>query len=49
MLNMRSFANFLKRNSKDAQVEIRDIAAKMLELVQGSKETHLSLHLAHLS
>ena len=36
MFNMRSFANFLKlRNSKDAQVEIRDIAAKMLELVQG--------------
>ena len=34
--NMRSFANFLKlRNSEHAQVEIRDIAAKMLELVQG--------------
>jgi thymidylate synthase (FAD) len=36
MFNMRSFANFLKlRNSEHAQVEIRDIAAKMLELVQG--------------
>ena len=34
--NMRSFANFLKlRNSEHAQVEIRDIAAKMLELVEG--------------
>ena len=34
--NMRSFANFQKlRNSEHAQVEIRDIAAKMLELVQG--------------
>ena len=36
MFNMRSFANFLKlRNSEHAQVEIRDIAGKMLELVQG--------------
>ena len=36
MFNMRSFANFLKlRNSEHAQVEIREIAAKMLELVQG--------------
>jgi thymidylate synthase (FAD) len=34
--NMRSFANFLKlRNSEHAQVEIREIAAKMLELVEG--------------
>ncbi len=33
--NMRSFANFLKlRNSEHAQVEIREIAAKMLELVE---------------
>jgi thymidylate synthase (FAD) len=33
--NMRSFANFQKlRNSEHAQVEIREIAAKMLELVQ---------------
>lgn len=33
--NMRSFANFQKlRNSEHAQVEIRDIAAKMLELVE---------------
>jgi thymidylate synthase (FAD) len=33
--NMRSFANFLKlRNSEHAQVEIRDIAAEMLELVK---------------
>jgi thymidylate synthase (FAD) len=36
MFNMRSFANFLKlRNSEHAQVEIREIAAKMLELVEG--------------
>tara|TARA_Y100000589_G_C27073367_1_gene596391 strand:+ start:407 stop:1036 length:630 start_codon:yes stop_codon:yes gene_type:complete len=36
MFNMRSFANFQKlRNSEHAQVEIREIAAKMLELVQG--------------
>lgn len=35
MFNMRSFANFLKlRNSEHAQVEIREIAAKMLELVE---------------
>lgn len=34
--NMRSFANFLKlRNSEHAQKEIREIAAKMLELVKG--------------
>jgi thymidylate synthase (FAD) len=33
--NMRSFANFLKlRMSEDAQVEIRNIAANMLELVR---------------
>jgi thymidylate synthase (FAD) len=33
--NMRSFANFLKlRLSEHAQVEIRDIAAQMLKLVQ---------------
>ena len=33
--NMRSFANFQKlRNSEHAQVEIREIAAKMLELVE---------------
>jgi thymidylate synthase ThyX len=32
---MRSFANFLKlRLSEHAQVEIRDIAAQMLKLVQ---------------
>ena len=36
MFNMRSFANFQKlRNSEHAQVEIREIAAKMLELVEG--------------
>ena len=36
MFNMRSFANFQKlRNSEHAQVEIREIAAMMLELVQG--------------
>lgn len=35
MFNMRSFANFQKlRNSEHAQLEIRDIAVKMLELVQ---------------
>ena len=33
--NMRSFANFLKlRKSEHAQVEIRDIASKMLDLVK---------------
>lgn len=33
--NMRSFANFLKlRKSEHAQVEIRDIASKMLDLVR---------------
>lgn len=33
--NLRSFANFLKlRNSEHAQVEIRDIAQQMLELVK---------------
>lgn len=35
MFNMRSFANFQKlRNSEHAQLEIREIAAKMLELVK---------------
>ncbi len=35
MFNMRSFANFLKlRNSEHAQKEIREIAQKMLDLVQ---------------
>lgn len=35
MFNMRSFANFQKlRNSEHAQVEIRDIASKMLKLVE---------------
>jgi flavin-dependent thymidylate synthase len=35
MFNMRSFANFQKlRNSEHAQVEIRDIAKKMLDLVK---------------
>jgi len=34
--NMRSFANFQKlRNSEHSQVEIREVAAKMLELVEG--------------
>ena len=33
--NMRSFANFLKlRNSEHSQLEIREIAAQMLQLVQ---------------
>jgi thymidylate synthase ThyX len=33
--NMRSFANFLKlRNSEHAQVEIREIAQQMLDLVK---------------
>jgi thymidylate synthase ThyX len=36
MFNMRSFANFLKlRTSEHAQVEIRDIAQQMLNLVKG--------------
>jgi len=35
MFNMRSFANFLKlRNSEHAQIEIREIAARMLKLVE---------------
>ncbi len=35
MFNMRSFANFQKlRNSEHAQLEIREIAAKMLECVK---------------
>lgn len=35
MFNMRSFANFQKlRNSEHAQLEIREIAQKMLELVK---------------
>ena len=35
MFNMRSFANFQKlRNSEHAQVEIREAAAEMLELVE---------------
>lgn len=35
MMNLRSFANFQKlRNSDSAQLEIREIAAKMLELVK---------------
>jgi len=35
MFNMRSFANFIKlRNSEHAQKEIREIAQKMLDLVQ---------------
>jgi thymidylate synthase ThyX len=35
MLNMRSFANFLKlRKSEHAQKEINDIACNMLEIVR---------------
>lgn len=35
MFNMRSFANFLKlRNSKHAQLEIREVAQEMLTLVE---------------
>jgi flavin-dependent thymidylate synthase len=35
MFNMRSFANFQKlRNSEHAQLEIQEIASKMLELVR---------------
>jgi len=35
MFNMRSFANFLKlRNSEHAQIEIREIAISMLDLVK---------------
>jgi len=34
--NMRSFANFIKlRNSEHAQLEIREIAQQMLDLVEG--------------
>jgi len=37
--NMRSFANFLKlRNSENSQLEIREIAQQMLELVQNIEE-----------
>ena len=37
--NMRSFANFLKlRNSEHAQKEIREIAQKMLDLVESIEE-----------
>ena len=36
MFNMRSFANFLKlRDSEHAQKEIREIAQKMLDIVEG--------------
>jgi thymidylate synthase ThyX len=36
---MRSFANFLKlRNSEHAQKEIREIAQKMLDLVENIEE-----------
>ena len=36
MFNMRSFANFIKlRNSEHAQKEIREIAQKMLDIVEG--------------
>ena len=35
MFNMRSFANFIKlRNSEHAQVEIREIAQRMWDLVE---------------
>ena len=35
MFNMRSFANFQNlRNSEHAQVEIKDIAQQMLDLVE---------------
>jgi thymidylate synthase (FAD) len=38
--NMRSFANFLNlRNSEHAQLEIREIAQQMLELVQNIEES----------
>lgn len=36
MMNMRSFANFQKlRNSPHAQLEIREVAQEMLDLVEG--------------
>jgi flavin-dependent thymidylate synthase len=39
MFNMRSFANFLKlRNSEHAQKEIREIAQKMLDLVENIED-----------
>lgn len=37
MFNMRSFVHFQRlRNSKDAQIEISEIAQKMLDLVKGT-------------
>jgi thymidylate synthase (FAD) len=43
--NMRSFANFLKlRNSEHAQVEIREIAQTMLELVKNLDGQPFNIH-----
>ena len=47
MFNMRSFANFQNlRNSEHAQVEIRDIAQQMLELVENIEGNPFKLTLA---
>lgn len=44
MFNWRSFAHFLSlRNKPDAQVEIRDIASKMLDLVTQTKAFPLTI------
>ena len=46
MFNMRSFANFQKlRNSEHAQVEIRDIAQQMLDLVENIEDNPFKLTL----
>ena len=51
MFNMRSFANFQKlRNSEHAQLEIRDVAQQMLELVkdiEGNPFTHTLKAMGH--
>lgn len=44
MFNFRSFMNFVKlRNSEHAQLEIREIAKKMLELVRETGKFNMSL------
>lgn len=45
--NLRSFANFLKlRNSKHAQLEIREIAAKMQEIVDNIDDSPFKTSIA---
>jgi thymidylate synthase ThyX len=44
MFNWRSFYHFLNlRNKPEAQKEIRDIAAQMLELVKGTGKFPLTI------